>query len=364
MSVQVSYKKQFVLGILLLVILFGVIEGISQIIWHNMQNECSLEKNYFEGYSSEFRKKICFDYKNLKYDEEVIRKNEPNQKLNTININSLGFRGPEIQISKEPDEYRVIMVGGSTTFGLGAPSDSSTISAYLEDMLQNEFSTKIRVINAGIIAAGSVEEVYYIKKDLIQLKPDLIIVFDGYNDAFNIKLSEINENTKYEKLEKRTFIESIGKKYFSELAFPNVIYQNIHDDMQIHYLTDDIKKENTEKWSNRWNEICQMSKENGFELLVTVQPMIGTSDRKLTHIEKEIYEKAKTQKIIEFVDALGESVDKINCNSADLRHAFDGVDEQVFFSAVHTGSFGNKIIAEKIYEKALPIITHDLELTS
>jgi len=61
MSVQVSYKKQFVLGLLLLVVLFSVIEGVSQIIWYNMQNECSLEKNYFENYSKESRKKLCSD---------------------------------------------------------------------------------------------------------------------------------------------------------------------------------------------------------------------------------------------------------------------------------------------------------------
>ncbi|WP_268544146.1 SGNH/GDSL hydrolase family protein [Candidatus Nitrosotenuis cloacae] len=362
MSVQVGYKKQFVLGMLLLIILFGVVEGISQIIWYNMQNNCSLEKTYFENYSDDFRKKMCSDYKNLKYDVSAIRKNEPNQKLDTLSINSLGFRGPEMQFNKEPDEYRIVLVGGSTTFGMGAPSDSSTIPAYLEDMLQDKFGTKIKVINAGVIAAGSVEEAYYIKKELIQLRPDLIIVFDGYNDAFNIKLSEINENVEYEKLEKRTFIERIGKKYFSELAFPNVIYQSIHDDMQIRYLTEDVKKENTKKWINRWNEICHLGKETGFELLVTVQPMVGTSDRKLTPIEEEIHSKAKTQKIIEFLNALGESVDEIDCASADLRHTFDGVNEQVFFSAVHTGSFGNKIIAEKMYEKVLPIIMRDMRL--
>jgi len=364
MSVQVSYKKQFVLGLLLLVVLFSVIEGVSQIIWYNMQNECSLEKNYFENYSKESRKKLCSDYKNLKYDEGVIRKNAPNQKFDTFNINSLGFRGMEIQRDKEPEEYRIIMVGGSTTFGLGAPNDSETIPAYLQNMFQDKFGTRIKVINAGVIAASSAQEVYYVKKELIQLKPDLIIAFDGYNDAFNVQLSEVDENTKYEKLEKRTLVEKIGKQYFSQFAFPNVIYQNIHDSMQIQYLTEEVKKENTQKWLNRWNEVCQISKDNGSELLVIVQPMIGTSDRKLIHAEQKIYDEPKTKKVIEFLNALGDSIDRLECNSADLRHTFDDVNGQVFFSAVHTGSFGNKIIAEKIYEQSLPIIQKDLQLNN
>lgn len=164
MSVQVSYKKQFVLGLLLLVVLFSVIEGVSQIIWYNMQNECSLEKNYFENYSKESRKKLCSDYKNLKYDEGVIRKNAPNQKFDTFNINSLGFRGMEIQRDKEPEEYRIIMVGGSTTFGLGAPNDSETIPAYLQNMFQDKFGTRIKVINAGVIAASSLLRKYTMSK--------------------------------------------------------------------------------------------------------------------------------------------------------------------------------------------------------
>lgn len=270
----------------------------------------------------------------------------------------------EIQRDKEPEEYRIIMVGGSTTFGLGAPNDSETIPAYLQNMFQDKFGTRIKVINAGVIAASSAQEVYYVKKELIQLKPDLIIAFDGYNDAFNVQLSEVDENTKYEKLEKRTLVEKIGKQYFSQFAFPNVIYQNIHDSMQIQYLTEEVKKENTQKWLNRWNEVCQISKDNGSELLVIVQPMIGTSDRKLIHAEQKIYDEPKTKKVIEFLNALGDSIDRLECNSVDLRHTFDDVNGQVFFSAVHTGSFGNKIIAEKIYEQSLPIIQKDLQLNN
>ena len=145
------------------------------------------------------------------------------------------------------------------------------------------------------------------------------------------------------------------------MAFPNVIYQYTHDYMQISYLTEDIKKENTQKWLSRWNEICHISKENNFELLVTVQPMLGTSDREMHHIEKKIVESPKHKKIFEFLNALGDSLDGLQCTSLDFRNTFDGIKEHVFFSSVHIGDFGNKIIAERISTEISPFIENHIK---
>ena len=77
----------------------------------------------------------------------------------------------------QADEYRIIMVGGSTTFGLGSTADEHTIPAYLESILNEKFEKNIQVINAGVIAAAARSEVYYIENSLIKFDPDLIIIF-------------------------------------------------------------------------------------------------------------------------------------------------------------------------------------------
>ena len=43
-----------------------------------------------------------------------------------------------------------------------------------------------------------------------------------------------------------------------------------------------------------------------------------------------------------------------------FRMIFDDINQPIFFDQIHTGDFGNKIIAEKIYEKILPIVSKDL----
>ena len=40
---------------------------------------------------------------------------------------------------------------------------------------------------------------------------------------------------------------------------------------------------------------------------------------------------------------------------------FENIEKGVYFDKVHLNNLGNKIIAEKIYEKILPIVLKDLK---
>jgi len=44
----------------------------------------------------------------------------------------------------------------------------------------------------------------------------------------------------------------------------------------------------------------------------------------------------------------------------DLRNVFDSFSETIFYDSGHVGDFGNEIIAEKIYEKIIPIVIKDI----
>jgi len=47
--------------------------------------------------------------------------------------------------------------------------------------------------------------------------------------------------------------------------------------------------------------------------------------------------------------------------SVDMRNTFDNMDIPIYFDGGHMTDIGNKIIAEKIYEKILPIIIEDIQ---
>ena len=99
-----------------------------------------------------------------------------------VRTNRYGLRGPDFPLEKAPDEYRILMLGESTTFGAGV-AGAETYSAVLETLLNGESSgRKVRVINAGISAYSSFQSLMYLKIDGLAFRPDLVIIYHEVND--------------------------------------------------------------------------------------------------------------------------------------------------------------------------------------
>jgi lysophospholipase L1-like esterase len=96
---------------------------------------------------------------------------------------NMGFRGDSLIDPKPPGEFRIFMVGGSTTecFYLDDNDDLARI-------VQRELSprapagTTVRVYNVGLSGAASDDHVAIISQRLVHFQPDLIVVFCGIND--------------------------------------------------------------------------------------------------------------------------------------------------------------------------------------
>ena len=180
MSVQVSYKKQTALGIIGILIIFLVIE-VAANVWWITQINCEFENSeIFSNMIDDKKRQLCVDLYEVKTSgNEMI----PNQSSETININSHGFRGEEFSETKAVGVYRIVMLGGSTMFGTGATSDNTTIPGYMNEIFEQRNSEmNIQIINAGIQAADSNSELNLIKNKLLKFSPDMIILYDGWND--------------------------------------------------------------------------------------------------------------------------------------------------------------------------------------
>ena len=114
-----------------------------------------------------------------------------------IVVNSLGFRGPYFKKNKPPDTFRIVAMGGSTTAGMY--ENELTYPRLLERML-NQSSTgkrKTEVINAGVWGYTSCQVMKRYKKDIVDLKPDLILLMSGWNDINKIRTSGITKRSQY-----------------------------------------------------------------------------------------------------------------------------------------------------------------------
>lgn len=84
--------------------------------------------------------------------------------------------------------YRIAIVGGSTVFGWGVGTPDGNLPARLNSSLKRYGSDLYEVINAGVPGHDSAQEFLYIASELIQYKPDLVIVYDGWNDEYAAEL--------------------------------------------------------------------------------------------------------------------------------------------------------------------------------
>jgi len=275
-----------------------------------LDKECEF---FGEEYShiDEYQQKLLCDFPNFDFIEYWYDPYKPKDH----EINSLGFRGAEFSEIKPSDTYRIFMVGGSTVFG-GGVENHNTIPSLLQNFYTNDkfYNIKqIEVINAGINGGISKHEADLIKNKLSKMSPDLIIVYDGWNDS------------------------KVGN------------YGHFNWDVQINDVT----------WKNSWTDICNLYN-NEFDVVITLQPLLTHKTFLLT--DQEFTNYVTRQKIIEEtgnLDKLATHLNELNsiCSSAhDLRDIMKDVTKNIYYDQGHMTPTGNKIIANKIYGITLPII--------
>lgn len=302
---------------------------------------------------------ICLDTNLINFDRTDIQRYIPNQHLNTININSHGFRGDDFSSEKLDNVYRIFVVGGSTTFGYGVSSNEKTIPGQLGNMFKNN---NVEIINAGIGEATSFEEKYLIENNILQFEPDMIIVYDGGNDV------------RYEQLELRNYSDNQNKPNFQNYKFfrtPFVIYENFlrlnSDDSKFISIENDesINNKISQNWENNMKDICDIGSNNDISVVLFLQPLLGT-EKPLSNDELKMFNdnKKKFSQNISQLDNLFQSSNnlKLNCLEIhDLRNIFKNSNESIFFDDVHLNEKGNFIIAEKIYQEIYRIIKNDIK---
>lgn len=97
-------------------------------------------------------------------------------------INRLGFRGDrEYSPEKPPGVYRIIVLGGSNTYGFSV-SNGETYPERMQQLLDKRFPGRFEVWNAGINAYVMVQKTAYARELLERYAPDMLI-FQDFNNS-------------------------------------------------------------------------------------------------------------------------------------------------------------------------------------
>ncbi len=218
-------------------------------------------------------------------------------------LNNFGFRGPDIDITKPNNMERIFLVGGSTVYGAGESINETTIPGFLQKIIDEEsINYKFEIINAGIQGANSNQESKLIEQQIIDLKPDFLIMFDGWSDLLH--------------------------GHDSKTIFKN------------------------------WNNVCQLGIENDFDVIIILQPIAGFGDKILT--QKEYYQShaAKDESGQQLITKVSEydgytaelsNIDK-RCVASDFRGIFNDVVREVYWDEGHLNDYGNLLIANEVHK--------------
>ncbi len=99
-----------------------------------------------------------------------------------LSVNSLGFRGKEFPREKG-NAYRIVALGESTTFGITLTPGDQTWPELLEQMIRQrlKLGRPVQIINAGIPGYRLDQSLERFRRDILPLKPDMVISYHGIN---------------------------------------------------------------------------------------------------------------------------------------------------------------------------------------
>jgi lysophospholipase L1-like esterase len=102
---------------------------------------------------------------------------------NREGVNQRGIPGEMAQVPKPEGIYRIVALGGSTTFGHGL-SVQEAWPAQLQLILRDKYGYKnVEVINLGVPGFYSLDSVVSLATRGLAHEPDLVIGYDSLNDA-------------------------------------------------------------------------------------------------------------------------------------------------------------------------------------
>ena len=125
-------------------------------------------------------------------DPDILWHFVPNQHLKQPHrgieyvINSHGLRCPDFPLKKPEGERRILTIGDSVTFGYNVP-EGKAYPNLLQKYLYERFpDVPVRMINGGVNAYSTREELMFLRRNGIMYEPDVVIVGFVLNDISQI----------------------------------------------------------------------------------------------------------------------------------------------------------------------------------
>jgi lysophospholipase L1-like esterase len=100
-----------------------------------------------------------------------------------MHVNQQGFRGPLVEPKKPAGSLRIACIGDSHTFGYGVADDRTWPAALERRLRAREPNRAIEVLNCGVDAYDTLQEVLWLEKKVLAFEPDGVLLQFYVNDT-------------------------------------------------------------------------------------------------------------------------------------------------------------------------------------
>jgi len=297
-----------------------------------------------------------------------------------VHHNSLGFRGPETTWEKPAGVYRIVCVGGSSTYGHTESSDATTWPARLQHHLSLlRPDRKFEVINGGASGYSTFESLINLQLRLIDFRPDLVIYYEGINDVrCALYPDPVNDNihfravwpvfrpSPFEKQFEQSYLYLIWRRYFTDyleqvatLGFSAIVNfdgKNYADGRADPYYRSDPPEQGFKNFQRNLVSISAIARAHGAAVLFATQAMrfsdiAGAESREgqTAAIErmKQILRDVAAERQIPLIDA----APVVEAAAAAMLAA--GSPDTIFKHEVHLLDAGSDLLAKTIADGIL-----------
>lgn len=109
-----------------------------------------------------------------------------NEYVTSGEINSEGFFGKAFADKKEPTAYRILFLGDSFTFGIGAPGGKGFVEDVGRYFEGKRMPRNIEVMNAGRMGSDPIFYLQILKRQMLKYQPDLVVMMVNQSDVDDI----------------------------------------------------------------------------------------------------------------------------------------------------------------------------------
>ncbi len=257
-------------------------------------------------------------------------------------FNSLGYRGPEVGRDKPPGEIRVLALGDSNTLGwsgAGGPNWPEDLGALLA-----KTGYDFEVINAGVWGY-TVYQGERRLREFLPLRPDLVLVSFGSNDAHSVFVSDAEYARR---LSGRQWPLISGLKIGELLAAVSDRARTSEGAAEERVVR---KRVPLGEYQEHLRRIAGLGREKGFAVAFLTRPYRGRSlvERHWKRSAPEYREATRriaTEEGVHLIDVYAEFA---------ARH-------ELFKDESHFTSLGHRAAAKFVYDSLTPILTGSLSV--